>query len=147
GVALEGGEFRMTEEFTRHAATWVEAPASRVRAGRTVSVNVRLPKGWSLGAVEVAHERFPRPLTAKEIRKRSSYAYPKASQTLLPLLAPGFQYSSGGKGDVAVADGVARAKIALASGPGSYWVLVYAAPGAVDGKTLSPITAVRILAD
>ncbi len=147
GVALEGGEFRMTEEFTRHAATWVEAPASRVRAGRTVSVNVRLPKGWSLGAVEVAHERFPRPLTAKEIRKRSSYAYPKASQTLLPLLAPGFQYSSGGKGDVVVADGVARAKIALSSGPGSYWVLVYAAPGAVDGKTLSPIAAVRILAD
>jgi hypothetical protein len=112
-----------------------------------VSVNVQLPRGWSLGAVEVAHERFPRPLTAKEIRKRGAYAYPKASRTLLPLLARGFAYTGGGTGEVVVADGLARAKIALASGPGSYWALVYAAPGAVDGKTLSPIAAVRILAD
>lgn len=147
GVALEGGEFRMTEEFTRHAAVWVEAPAGRVRAGRTVPVNVQLPRGWKLAAIEVAHERFPRPLTAKEIRKRSSYAYPKASQTLLPRLAPGFQYTNGAAGEVGVAEGVARAKIALVSGPGSYWVLVYAAPGAAEGKALSPITAVRILAD
>jgi uncharacterized protein YkwD len=147
GVALEGGEFRMTEEFTRHAAVWVEAPAGRVRAGRTVPVNVQLPKGWSLGAVEVAYEKFPQPLTAKEIKKRGSYAYPKGAQTLLPLLARGFQYTNGTTGEVVVAGGVARAEIALLSGPGSYWVLVYAAPGAAEGKTLSPITAVRILAD
>lgn len=147
GVALEGGEFRMTEEFTRHAAVWVEAPASRVRAGRTVPVNVQLPKGWKLAAVEVAHEKFPRPLTAKEIRKRSSYEYPKGAQRLLPRLTPGFRYSDGSTGEVTTSDGLVRAKIALLSGAGSYWVLVYAAPGAAEGKTLSPITAVRILAD
>jgi uncharacterized protein YkwD len=147
GIALEGGEFRMTEEFTRHAAVWVEAPASRVRAGRTAPVNVKLPKGWKLAAVEVAHERFPRPLAPKEINKRGAYAFPAATQRLLPLVAPGFKYSDGSTGEVATSDGVVRAKIALASGPGSYWVLVYAAPGAVDGKALSPITAVRILAD
>jgi uncharacterized protein YkwD len=147
GVALEGGEFRMTEEFTRHVATRIEAPAGRVRAGRTVPVNVQLPKGWSLGAFEVAHEKFPRPLTAREIKRRSSYAYPKGTQRLLPRLAPGFRYSDGSTGEVTTSDGVARAKIALLSGPGSYWVLVYASPGAAEGKTLSPITAVRILAD
>jgi hypothetical protein len=48
---------------------------------------------------------------------------------------------------VATSEDAVHAKIALLSGPGSYWVLVYAAPGAVEGKTLSPITAVRILAD
>jgi hypothetical protein len=137
----------MTEEFTRHVAMWVEAPAGRGRAGRTVPVNVQLPKGWSLGAIDVAYEKFPRPLTPKEIKRRSSYAYPKGAQTLLPLLPRGFQYTNGTTGEVVVADGVARAKIALLSGPGSYWVLVYAAPGATEGKTLSPITAVRILAD
>ena len=46
GAALEGGEFRMTEEFTRHVATRVEAPAGPGRAGRTVPVRVQLPKGW-----------------------------------------------------------------------------------------------------
>ncbi len=147
GVALEGGEFRMTEEFTRHVAVWVEAPAGRVRAGRTVSVNVRLPKGWSLAAVEIGHERFPRPLTAKEIRRRRAYAFPPASQKLLPRLAAPFQYADGSKGEVDVADGIVRAKVTLLSGPGSYWVLVYAAPGPVEGRTLGPLTAVRILAD
>ena len=147
GVALQGGEFRMTEEFTRHVATWIEAPASRVRAGRTVPVNVQLPKGWKLAAVEVAHETFPRPLTAREIRKRGSYAYPRGSQTLLPRLTTGFQYPNGSTGEVAVVDGVVRAKVVLLSGAGSYWVFVYAGPGAVEGKALSPITAVRILAD
>ena len=147
GVALEGGEFRMTEEFTRHVAVWVEAPAGRVRAGRTVSVNVRLPKGWSLAAVEIGHERFPRPLTAKEIRRRRGYAFPPASQKLLPRLAAPFQYADGSKGEVDAADGLVRAKVALLSGPGSYWVIVYAAPGPVEGRTLGPLTAVRILAD
>lgn len=147
GVALQGGEFRMTEEFSRRVATWVEAPAGRVRAGRTVPVSVQLPKGWKLAAVEVAHEKFPRPLTANQIRKRGAYAYPRATQTLLPRLAPGFRYADGSTGEVAVADGVVRAKVPLLSGPGSYWVFVYASPGAVEGKALSPITAVRVRTD
>jgi hypothetical protein len=40
-----------------------------------------------------------------------------------------------------------RVKVELLSGPGSYWVVVYAEPGPVEGRTLSPLTAVRILAD
>lgn len=147
GVALEGGEFRMTEEFTRHVAEWIEAPASHVEAGRTVSVDLQLPKGWTLAAVEVAHERFPRPLTQKEIRRRGVYAVPPASQTLLPRLAPPFHYADGSKGEVDAAGGLVRARIPLVSGPGSYWVLVFAAPGRADGKALGPITAVRIVAD
>jgi uncharacterized protein YkwD len=149
GVALEGGEFRMTEEFTRHGAVFVEAPAGRVRAGLAVPVNVRLPRGWTLAAVQVAHERFPQPLTAKEIHRRSSYAFPPASQTLLPHLPEGFRYSGGLVGEVEAGGGLVRAKIALLSGPGSYWVLVFAGPDAGPGEArdLSPITAVRIMAD
>lgn len=147
GVALEGGEFRMTEEFTRHAAVFVEAPAGRVRAGRTVPVNVQLPKGWSLAVVEVAHERFPRPLTAKEIRRRASYAFPAASQTLLPRVGAGFRYADGSAGEVNADGGLVRAKVALRSGPGSYWVLVFANPGPAEGQALVPLTAVRITAD
>ncbi len=147
GVALEGGEFRMTEEFTRHAAVWVEAPAGRVRAGRTVPVNVQLPKGWNLAALEIAYERSPRPLTAAEIRRRASYAFPPAVRKLLPRLGPGYRYPDGSAGDVTVAGGIVRAKVPLLSGSGSYWAVVFAAPGDAQGKALSPITAVRILAD
>jgi uncharacterized protein YkwD len=147
GVALEGGEFRMTEEFTRHRAVWIEAPAGRVRAGRTVPVNVQLPSGWNLAAVDVAYERFPRPLTAQEIRKRDSYSFPPSAWKLLPKLVPPFQYPDGSTGVIDAADGLVRAQVALRSGPGSYWVVVYAAPGAIGGKVLSPITAVRVTAE
>jgi uncharacterized protein YkwD len=147
GVALEGGEFRMTEEFTRHAAEWIEAPAGRVRAGRTVPVSIQLPKGWNLATVEIAYEAFPRPLTAREIRRRGSYAFPPASQRILPRLASPFRYTDGSPGEIVVSNGLVRTSVPLLSGPGSYWVLVYAAPGTVEGRTLSPLTAVRVLAD
>jgi uncharacterized protein YkwD len=147
GVALEGGEFRMTEEFTRHVATWVEAPAAPVRAGRTAPIALQLPKGWTLGAVEIAHEKFPRTLTPKEIRRRGAYRYPSASRTLLPRLAPGLVYANGMTGEIAVSDGVVRAKIGLDAGPGNYWALVFAAPGRVEGRAMSPIAAVRVVAD
>jgi hypothetical protein len=147
GVALEGGEFRMTEEFTRHVALWVEAPAGRVHAGREVPVRVQLPKGFTLGALEIAHERFPRPLTAREIRKHGAYAYPHASRTLLPRLEHGFLYEDGTAGEVAVSDGLVRATINLDSGAGNYWVLVFADRGAIAGRSLSPVAAIRISAD
>jgi hypothetical protein len=147
GVALEGGEFRMTEEFTRHAVDWVELPAGRVRAGRTAPVAVQLAKGWNLATVEVAHEGFPRPLTAMEIHGRGPYAFPTLSQRLLPRLAPPFHYTDGSMGEIAVSNGLVRVNVALLSGPGSYWVVVYAAPGAAEGKGLSPLTALRIVAD
>jgi hypothetical protein len=147
GVALEPGEFRMTEEFTRHAAVWVEAPSGRVRAGLSVNVNVQLPKGWSLAAVEIAYERFPRPLSVAEIGRRRSYGFPPASQTLRARLGAGFHYADGSSGDVIADGGLVRAKVALLSGPGSYWVLVFADAGLAEGKTLVPLTAVRITAD
>jgi hypothetical protein len=110
-------------------------------------VNVQLPKGWSLAAVEIAHERFPRPLPAKEIRRRAEYEFPPASQTLRPRLAAGFHYADGSQGDVIADGGFVRVKVALLSGPGSYWVLVFADSGLADGKALVPLTAVRIAAD
>ncbi len=83
----------------------------------------------------------------EEIRKRGAYAFPPASQKLLPRLAPPFRYGDGSQGEVDSGDGLVRAKVALVSGPGSYWVLVYAAPGSVEGRKLGPITAVRIVAE
>lgn len=147
GVALEGGEFRMTEEFTRHVADWVELPAGRVRSGGAAPVAVQLPKGWNLAAVEIAHERFPRPLTALETRRRGAYAFPRGSQKLLPRLVSPLHYKDGSTGEIAVSNGLVRANVALVSGSGSYWVLVYAAPGSLEGKALSPVTALRVQAD
>lgn len=145
GVALEGGEFRMTEEFTRHVVEWVDLPAGPVREGREAPFAARLPKGWNLAGVEVAYEPFPRRMSAKEIRRRAEYAFPAATLRFLPRLGPSFRYPDGSTGELAVSDGVVRAEVPLRSGPGSYWVLVYAGEGDVNGRSLIPATAARIV--
>ena len=145
GVALEGGEFRMTEEFTRHAMEWIELPAGPVREGRSAPFAARLPTGWNLAALEIAYEPFPRKMAAKEIRRRASYAFPPTSLRLLPRLSPTFRYADGTTGDLVVSDGVVHARVPLTSGPGSYWVLVYAGEGDVKDRTLTPATAARIV--
>ena len=67
--------------------------------------------------------------------------------TLRARLGAGFRYPDGSSGDVIADGGLVRAKVALLSGPGSYWVLVFADAGLAEGKTLVPLTAVRITAD
>jgi hypothetical protein len=42
--------------------------------------------------------------------------------------------------------GVARADIPLFSGAGNYYVFVYAAPGSIEGRLLSPLTSALIQA-
>ena len=145
GVALAGGEFRMTEEFSRHVLPWIELPAAPVR-GRSAPFAAELPRGWNLAVLEIAHERLPRPLTAKQINRRDAYSLPPASQRLYPRLASPLRYVDGSAGDVVVSGSVVRASIPLLSGPGSYWVLVYAGEGPVEGRALTPVTAARVLA-
>jgi uncharacterized protein YkwD len=144
GAYVEDGEFRMTEEFSQQVLPWIEIPASPLRGVRSAPFAAQLPKGWSLAAVEIAHERFPRPMTAKDIRRRDAYQFPAGTSTLYPRLFPPHRYADGSQGDVLVSGGTLRADLPLLSGPGSYWVFVYAAPGAVEGRALSPVTAVRI---
>ncbi len=148
GLALEGGEFRMTEEFTRHVLPWVEVPAAPVDARRgSAPFAAGLPKGWTLVALEIAHERAPRPMSAAEIRRRASYAYPEGGKRLLPRLAAPHRYADGSVGDLDVSGGAVRAEIPFFAGAGSYWVFVYAAPGPVPaGRTLAPAAAARIVA-
>lgn len=146
GAAVLGGEFRMVEEFSRRAALWVDVPRDPVPAGARAPFAVKLPPGWTLFSVEVGFEETPRPMSREEIRRRGSYAYPAVSQRLLARAPGNTQYPDGSRGEVGVAGGVARASIPLLSGPGNYYVFVFAAPGSHGGRSLSPLTAALIRA-
>ncbi len=147
GVAWVGGEFRMTEEFVRRVAEWVEVPAGPARAGSTVPFRAKLPSGWSAGVLEAAFEPPPSPLTREEINARSRYGYPAGFLKLFPQLPPRVLYPDGGRGDFAVSDGRIEASIPLSKGAGSYYVLLYAGKGQPSpGRTLSPVLAARIAA-
>jgi len=145
GVALEGGEFRMTEEYSRHVVGWVDIPAGPVPiSAHDAPFAALLPKGWTLAMIEVAHAGFPRSISKHEIARRGSYSYPRATERLLPKLGGSQHYSGGASGEVTVSAGVVRATVQFLSGPGDYWVFVYAAPGEVAGRSLTPLTASRI---
>ena len=146
GAAVVGGEFRMVEEFSRRVVPWVEIPRAPVPAGTRAPFAVKLPPGWELAFREVAFEPPPRPMSREEIRRRSSYSYPTPSQRLLGRAPAHTQYPDGSRGEVSLVSGVARVEIPLLSGPGNYYVYVFAAPGSFEGRSLSPLTAALIQA-
>jgi len=147
GAAVVGGEFRMVEEFSRRVALWVEVPRSPVPAGARAPFAVKLPPDWALAAIEVGFEPAPRPMSREEIRRRASYKYPASSQRFLARIPVNTQYADGSRGEVGLVRGVARVDIPLLSGPGNYYVFVFAAPGSAEGRSLSPLTAALIQAD
>lgn len=146
GAAAVGGEFRMAEEFSRHVVEWVEVPAEPLPAGTRAPFAVKLPAGWALASIEVGFEAPARPMSREEIARRGAYTYPGASQSLLARAPANTRYSDGSRGEIGLVRGVARADIPLLSGAGNYYVFVYAAPGSVAGRTLSPLTAALIQA-
>lgn len=146
GVAALGGEFRMAEEFSRHVVEWVEVPAEPLPAGTHAPFAVKLPAGWALAGIEVGFETPARPMSREEIARRKAYAYPGASQSFLARAPATGRYPDGSRGEIDLVRGVARADIPLLSGAGNYYVFVYAAPGSVTGRTLSPLTSALIQA-
>jgi len=144
GAAVLGGEFRMTEEFSRHVAEWIEVPAAPVAGVRAAPFAAQLPRGWSVGAVGIAFEPPPRPMTARQIERRAQYGYPRAVRSLRPLLPANQRWSDGSRGDFPISSGRVSLDVPLDRGPGFYFVMVYAGPGAISGRSLSPITAAAI---
>ena len=145
GVAFSGGEFRMTEEFVRRVADWVEIPAEPLPAGGAATIRAKLPDGWTTGVVEVAHDPPPVPLSREEVERRTSYRFPRGFAVLYPALEPSMRYADGGKGDFTVTHGRVEARIPLTKGPGSYYAVLYAGRGPVAaGEKLWPVAVARI---
>jgi uncharacterized protein YkwD len=148
GAATVGGEFRMTEEFSRRVMEWIEVPAWPLPPRSRALFSARFLPGWNAGPVEIAYEPPPRPLSLREIGRRGSYQYPRTVRTFVPRLPEGLRWAGGDQGDFRIdPSGRIDVFVPLESGPGSYYVLVYAGKGAVSGKRLTPGTAARIVAE
>ena len=70
-----------------------------MKAGKGTLVAMKLPRGWNVGAVEVAYEGFPKPMSRPEIAARRSYGLPPAWRTLRPYPPAGTRWESGEAGD------------------------------------------------
>ena len=148
GAALSGGEFRMTEEFVREVADWVEIPARPLPAGAIAPFAAKVPAGWTVALVGVSFEPFPKPMTAREISSRRRYGMAEPYRRILSLPGAGMTWEGGEKGEFAVSPaGEFRVGVPLDRGPGDYWVLVFASKGLFTGRGLTPCTAARIRAE
>jgi hypothetical protein len=148
GMALVGGEFRMTEEYFGQRLEWVEIPAEPLPAGSVAPFAARLPRGWQVGMVEVAFERPPKPMTPGEISGKERYQLPTDVRRFFANPRGGMVWGGGEKGSFAVAgDGTFRLGIPLDRGRGDYYVLVFASDRPFTGQAIAPCTAARIRAD
>ncbi len=145
GAALAGGEFRMTEEFSRQNLEWIEIPARPLPAGMFALFAAKLPSRWNLAFIEVGYEPVPPPLTREQIRKRGGYTYPPSCKRLRVRLSHPRLYKDDTQGEIAVdSSGIFRTAIPLTQGRGNYYIYVFADEGDVFGRPLSPVTSALV---
>ena len=148
GYAVVGREMRMTEEYSRRVLEWMEVPDGPVKAGKKATVAFQLPRGWSVGGVEVVWEKVPRGLSREEIAARGSYGLPSGGTMLRPHPPAGSTWTTGEKGSFhAPAGGKLEVTFLLDRGPGHYYAIVYGAEGGAIGKRLLPLAAPLVIAE
>jgi uncharacterized protein YkwD len=146
GAGTVGGQFRMSQEFTRVAFEWMEVPAAPVPAGERAWFAGRPLPGWHLGLVEIRFEPPPQPLSRAEAVARGSYGYPQEVLRLRPPM-PGPFAQAPERSDVRVRrDGSVAFAFRLDHGPGYYFVLCYLHSGAGEVERMTPATAAMITA-
>jgi hypothetical protein len=146
GAGTVGGQFRMSQEFTRVAFDWMEVPAAPVRAGERAWFAGRPLPGWQVGLVEIRFEPPPQPLSRAQAVARGSYGYPEQVLSLRPPL-PGLFGAAPERSEVRVRrDGSIAFPFRLDRGPGYYFVLCYLQGGAGEGDRMTPATAAMVTA-
>ena len=139
GLAWEGGEFRLAQEFVRHYIDWSRAlPRSASGTDRALCSG-RPVRGFDIEAITVHHEASPQPLAAITANAIGSYSLPDKRREYRPRRRPYTrlsdsgaaewiheQYTGGSRGDFPIADdgGFAFA-VPFPDGPGVYTVVVW----------------------
>lgn len=139
GLAWEGGEFRIAQEFVRRYVNW-KWPLPRVAAtGERVAAAGKPMSGYRVEAISLYHEPLPRPMTAAVANLRNSYNLPGNRRDYLPRLRTYYErrsdgsmyemkeeYSDGRRGDFTVAtDKSFSFDVPFSDGPGVYTVVVW----------------------
>lgn len=139
GVAWEGGEFRIAQEFLRRYVDWVRPLPRRASAGERLLCSGRPKKGHDIEAITVHREPLPQPMSATVANAIATYGLPHDRREYLPRLKTFYrhyadgaveqvreEYSDGRRGDFQVAeDGTFAFAVPLPDGPGVYTVVVW----------------------
>lgn len=142
GLAWQGGEFRLTQEFVRHYIDWKRALPRAASVSDAVLCSGRPLPGWDIEAITVHHEPLPQPMLASAANDITSYSLPANRHVYRPRLPTRFTqtangtieevrvtYSDGRRGDFPIsANGSFAFVIPFSEGPGVYTVVVWVRP-------------------
>lgn len=140
GLAWEGGEFRITQEFIRRYLDWSRPLPRESSTDAPVLCSGKPHGGYVVEGITVHHESLPQPMTATGANRIESYHLPDARREYLPRLAKGRVYDDGRTGDFPLAaDGGFAFVVPFPDGPGVYTVVVWVRRPS-DEETISAST-------
>jgi len=148
GAAQVGGQFRMSQEFTRVLLEWVEVPDRPLRAGGIAALVAKPLPGWRIAEVEIRWEPpLPEP-GARVEHPEGDYDYPEVVRRLRPEPPRGVAGLVGAEPDFEVADdGRFALRFELHQGPGFYFVVCLVRPWpTVDQSELLRASAAMVVA-
>ena len=158
GLAWEGGEFRLVQEFVRRYVTWTRPLPRAAAAGEPLVMSGMPASGYRVQAISVHHEPIPVAVPAHLANAIDSYALPKKRREYLPRLksflkarADGtFQfvreeYTDGRRGDFTVRkDGSFSFNVPLNDGEGVYTVVVWVSDDENEQSIAASNVSIRV---
>ena len=144
GLAWEGGEFRLTQEFIRRYIDWKRQLPRTAMAGDQVLCSGQPKAGYVVDAITVHREPLPQAIAAVTANAMSSYGLPEIRRQYSPRLAFGQTYTDGTRGDFPIAkDGSFAFVVPFNDGPGVYTVVVWVRPVGHEREAI-PATNVSV---
>lgn len=158
GVAWEGGELRIAQEFLRRYVDWTRPLPRRASAGERLLCSGRPKKGYDIEAITVHREPLPQPMSATAASAIATYGLPKDRREYLPRLKTFYrhyadgaveqvreEYSDGRRGDFQVAgDGTFAFAVPFPDGPGVYTVVVWVRPKGARENIAASNVSIRV---
>lgn len=84
GLAWEGGEFRLVQEFVRRYIDWTRPLPRDAHLHQRVTMSGRALRGTRVDSITVHHEPLPRPMTARAASAIDTYALPHERREYVP---------------------------------------------------------------
>jgi len=138
GLAWEGGEFRLTQEFIRRYVDWKRQPPRSAMAGDQILCSGQPKAGYEVDAITVHREPLPQSIAAVTANALNSYGLPETRRQYAPRLAFGQTYTDGTRGDFPISrDGSFAFVVPFNDGPGVYTVVVWVRPHGQEREAIA----------
>jgi uncharacterized protein YkwD len=147
GLAWEGGEFRLVQEFVRRYVHWTRELPRHARVDQTVSFAGTPIRGVAVEGITVHHEPLPQAIAATTASAISTYSLPQKRREYVPRFrAQGISLAR--RGDFSLRnDGSFTFTVPFQDGPGLYTVVVWVRKDGQETAFPASTVSIRVAED